>query len=80
MATFSTSSHPAKGLVGLGKNEREIIKSFIGQKPFYGNYDKDLEQTIGIYQDLCDMCYVTPLQKRRDMMIMLSGEARAYYM
>lgn len=79
VSTYAAGSQGYDIPTGLGVNGRDLVKSFIGQTPFSGTYNEDLEETINVYQDFCDMCNVNLTQKRKAMTIMLKGPARAYF-
>lgn len=77
--SFAQGAQSDDNSSGLGSNGRDLVKSFIGQTPFSGGYNENLEETINIYEDFCRMCDVNESQKRRAITIMLKGTARAYY-
>lgn len=60
-------------------NGRDLVKYFIGQTPFSGRYEEELEDIISIYEDMFEMCDVFPGQKRKAVGIMLEGSAKKYF-
>lgn len=64
---------------GLRMNGRDLLKVFTGYGSNGGSYDESFEETLDVYNELADMCEVTPKQKRRAMAIILKGSARAFF-
>lgn len=63
---------------GLRWNGLNPVKSFIGQTPFSEGYNENLEDFLGIYNDLAKSCDVAPRQTLTAISIALKGPARSY--
>lgn len=56
-----------------------LMKAFKGKKPFTGSWEEDLDNCLGVFETLSDMCQITEAQMLRSIPIMLDGDALDYY-
>ena len=56
-----------------------LSKAYAGRKKYSGSWDEDLLGAIEIYEMACRMCELDENQMRRGVMVMLEGDAMAYY-
>lgn len=56
-----------------------MVRAFVGQTNFSGRYEEDRDSILEPFETYSSMCYLTYIEKRNSIPIMVSGNALSLF-